>query len=59
MCRQVLGQTFDYYTKMRKLTSGCDLIQFGKSLLRDMLIIGLSDKSLQERLLGEANLYLT
>ena len=57
--RQVLGQTFDYYTEMRKLTSGCDLIQFGESLLRDMLIIGLNDKSLQERLLREADLYLT
>ena len=44
---------------MRKLTSGCDLIQFGESLLRDMLIIGLNDKSLQERLLREADLYLT
>ena len=41
---------------MRELSSDCDLFELREWLLRDMLIIGLNDKSLQERLLREPNL---
>ena len=44
---------------MKKLNSDCDLLELRESLLRDLLIIGLNDKSLQERLLRESNLDLT
>ena len=45
--RQEPGQTFDgYLTEMRKLSSDCNLLELRESLLRDMLIIGLNDKSL-------------
>ena len=58
--RQEPGQTFnDYLTEMRKLSSDFDLLELLESLLRDMLIIGLNDKSLQERLLREPNLDFT
>ena len=50
-------KTFDdYLTEMRELSSDCDLFELREWLLRDMLIIGLNDKSLQERLLREPNL---
>ena len=58
--RQDPGQTFnDYLFEMRKLSSDFDLLELRESLLRDMLIIGLNDKSLQERLLREPNLDFT
>ena len=58
--RQEPGQKFDdYLTEMSKLTSDCDLLELCPSLLIDMLIIGLIDKSLHERLLRESNLDLT
>ena len=58
--RQEPGQTFDdYLTEIRKLSSNCNLFELRESLLRDMLIIGLNDTSLQERLLREPNLDLT
>ena len=44
---------------MRKLTIYCDLFQSHESLLRDMLIIGLNNKSLLEHLIREPNLDLT
>ena len=57
--RQEPGQTFDdYLTEMSKLSRDCDLLELRESLLRDMLIIGLIDKSLHERLIRESNLDL-
>ena len=44
--------------KLRKLSSDCELEGLRESLLRDMLINGLNDKKLQERLLRESNLDL-
>ena len=44
---------------MKKLSSDCDLLELREWLLRDMSIIGLNDKSLQERLLRESNLDIT
>ena len=57
--RQELGQSFDdYHNQMRKLSTDCELLELRESLLKDMLIIGLSDKNLQERLLRENNVSL-
>ena len=51
--RQVEGQSFDdYLTTMRKLCHDCELGDLEDDLLRDMLIIGLKSKSLQELLLS-------
>ena len=45
---QEIGQSFrDYITELRKLSSDCELEGLQKSLLRDMLIVGLNDKKLQ------------
>ena len=44
---------------MKKLSIHCDLLELRKSLLRDMLIIGLNNRSIQEKLLREPNLDLT
>ena len=44
---------------MRKLSSDCDLFELHESLLRDMLIIGLNNKSLLEHSIREPNLDLT
>ena len=45
-------------TELKKLSSDCELEGLRESLLRDMLIIGLNDEKLQERLLKESNLDL-
>ena len=37
-------------TELRKLSSDCELEGLRESILRDMLIIGLKDKKLQESL---------
>ena len=43
---------------MKKLCSQCEFENLKDDLLRDMLVIGLADKRLQERLLREQNLTL-
>ena len=43
---------------MRKFSADCELLELCESLLKDMIIIGLSDKNLQKRLLGENNVSL-
>ena len=54
--RQDDGQTFDdYLTTMRKLCGDSELGTMEDELLRDMLIIGLKDKRLQEHLLSREN----
>ena len=57
--RQETEQSFDdYMTELRKLSSDCELEGLRESLLRDVLIIGLNAKKVQERLLRESNLDL-
>ena len=54
---QEIGQPFDdYMTELGKLSGDCELEVLRELLLIDMLIIGLSDKKLQERLLRESSL---
>ena len=56
---QEIGQSFDDYTnELKKLSSDFELEGLRESPLRDMLIIGLNNKKLQERLLRESNLDL-
>ena len=43
---------------MRKLSVDCELLELCESLLKDMIIIGLSDKNQKERLLRENNVSL-
>ena len=45
-------------TELKKLSSDYELEGLRESPLRDMLIIGLNDEKLQERLLKESNLDL-
>lgn len=57
--RQEEGQSFSkYLTEMKKLCSDCELAALQNDLLRDMLVIGLTDKRIQERLLRETALTL-
>ena len=56
---QEIGQSFDnHMTELRKLSGYCELEGLQELLLRNMLIIGLNDKKLQECLLTESNIDL-
>ena len=57
--RQKEGETFDkFVTQLRKLSQDCDLGTLRNSLIKDIVIIGTNDKSLQERLLREPDIDL-
>ena len=57
--RQQDGESFDeFLTRLRKLSKDCDFASLQDSLLRDMIIIGILDKRLQERLLRESDITL-
>ena len=57
--RQEEGQSFEsFITDLKKFASDCELDNLKKSLIRDMITIGLHNKKLQERLLREINLTL-
>ena len=50
--RQEIGQSFDnHMTELKKLSGNCELEDLRELLLRNMLIIDLNDKKLQECLL--------
>ena len=58
-CRQTSGQRFDdYVTELRQRSKDCEFGDICDSLIRDILIIGITDNRLRERLLREANLTL-
>lgn len=58
-CKQIDGQSFDeFITELKKLSEGCELGDIRESLIRDMLIIGIIDNHLRQRLLREPNLTL-
>ena len=57
--RQEEVQSFDkYLTEMRNMSNNCEFDTLKNSLLTDMLIIGLKNKNIQERLFREDNLTL-
>ncbi|GLV48422.1 hypothetical protein CBL_20979 [Carabus blaptoides fortunei] len=54
------SETFDHYqTELKKLSHTCEFGEKQDSLIRDKIIIGIKDKTLQERLLREENLMLS
>lgn len=59
-CRnQQPGESFDHFmTDLKKLIKSCDFGDQSDSLLRDRIVLGISDKSLQERILREVDLTL-
>ena len=58
--RQIEGEKFDeFYTRLRRLSEDCDFGLLRDSLIKDMIIIGLSDKKLQERLLRDCEIDLS
>lgn len=57
--RQTDDETFDeFYTRLRKLSKDCELGELRNSLIKDIIIIGISDKKLQERLLRGSDIDL-
>ena len=58
-CTQLEGQTVDVYlTQLKTLASSCEFGEQEDSLIRDRIVLGLHDKSLQDRLLREPQLSL-
>ena len=54
IARQVEGETFDeYVTRLKTLSEDCEFGELRNSLIKDLIIIGLGEKKLQERLLSE------
>ena len=57
--RQREGQSFDHFvTELKKLSSECELGTLLDSLIRDMIIVSITDNRLRECLLREADLTL-
>ena len=57
--KQKEGQSFDeFMTQLKKLTSDCEFEELNNSLVKDILVTGVTDDSLRERMLREPNLTL-
>ena len=57
--KQKEGQSFDeFMTKLKKLSSDCEFGELKNSLIKDIVVIGVTDDSLPERMLREPNLTL-
>ena len=57
--RQTENENFDeFFTRIKKMSEDCEFNQLRDSLIKDMIIIGLKDKKLQERLLRENDITL-
>ena len=57
--KQKEGQSFDeFMTQLKKLSSDCEFREIKNSLLKDIVVIGVTDDSLRERMLREPNLTL-
>ncbi|GBN22426.1 Transposon Ty3-G Gag-Pol polyprotein [Araneus ventricosus] len=58
-CKQREGQTFDnYLTQLKTLVTTCDFGDQQESSIRDRIVLGINDSSLQERMLREPSLTL-
>ena len=58
--RQVEGQSFNgFVTELKKLSGECAFADLKDSLVMDMIIVGVNDNALRERMLRESNLDLT
>ena len=57
--RQGEEESFDQFvTYLKKMSSTCELLTLKESLIKDMIIIGTTDKKLQERLLKKSDISL-
>ena len=57
--RQVEGQSFDeFVTSLRKLSADCEFSDLNSSLIRDIIIVGVTSNRLRELMLREPNLSL-
>lgn len=57
---QEIGESFDeYYSKILKQSINCEFGALADELLRDKIVIGISDMGLRQKLLAEENLGLT
>ena len=57
--KQKEGQSFDeFMTQLKKLSSDCEFGELKNSLIKDIVVIGVADNSLRERMLRELNLTL-
>lgn len=53
------GENFDvFYTELRKIALNCNFETFLERMLRDRIIHGIKDRSVQQKLLGKKNLTL-
>ena len=53
------GQSFDeFMTQLKKLSSGCEFGELKNSLIKDIVVIGVTDDSLREKMFREPNLTL-
>ena len=58
-CKQREGQSFDeFVTELKKRSADCEFEQLRDSLVRDIIICGINDNRLRERLLREPDLTL-
>ena len=57
--RQVEGQSFgEFVISLRKLSANCDFGDLNSSLIRDIIVVGVTSNRLRERILSEPNLSL-
>ena len=57
--RQVEGQSFDeFVTSLRKLSADCEFGELTSSLIRDIIVVGVTSNQLREQMLREPNLSL-
>ena len=57
--RQIEGQTFNnFVTELRTLSAECEFDNLRDSLIKDMIICGVSDRALRERMLREPKIDL-
>ena len=57
--RQEEGQTFtSFVTELKKRSAACEFDTLKDSLIKDMIICGISDNALRERMLREPNINL-
>ena len=57
--KQKEGQSFDeFMTQLKNLSSDCEFGELKNSLIKDIVVIGVIDHSLRERMLREPNLTL-
>ena len=57
--KQKEGQSFDkFMTQLKRLSSDCEFGELKNSLIKDIVVIGVTNDSLRERMLREPNLTL-